>query len=144
MSDDLYQAAIMALAKSGDGEGRLDGPDASVTLDNPLCGDRVTMDIAVADGRIVEVAHKTRGCILCRAAAAAVARHAPGCDATRLADVATALSAMLAKTGPLPKDAWPDLAVFAPVANHKSRHECVMLPVLAVSQALDQVGKTGD
>jgi hypothetical protein len=34
---------------------------------------------------------------------------------------------------------WPELAAFAPVHAHKSRHECVLLPFEALIRALDQV-----
>ena len=30
---------------------------------------------------------------------------------------------------------WPELAAFAPVHAHKSRHECVLLPFEALYQA---------
>jgi nitrogen fixation NifU-like protein len=34
---------------------------------------------------------------------------------------------------------WPELAAFAPVHAHKSRHDCVLLPFAALTQALDQL-----
>jgi nitrogen fixation NifU-like protein len=34
---------------------------------------------------------------------------------------------------------WPELAAFAPVHAHKSRHECVLLPFEALIRALDQI-----
>ena len=69
MSEDLYQQAILDLAKSAAGAGRLIDADASVTLDNPLGGDRITIDVKVTDGRLQAVGHKVRGCALCEAAA---------------------------------------------------------------------------
>ena len=40
MSEELYQAALVARAHAGRGRGRLAAPDRTVTLDNPLCGER--------------------------------------------------------------------------------------------------------
>ena len=68
MSDELYQQRIVALAKSKTGAGKLAAPTKSARRDNPLCGDRVTIDVKLEDGRIVEIAHQVRGCLLCQAA----------------------------------------------------------------------------
>ncbi|MCB1832693.1 MAG: iron-sulfur cluster assembly scaffold protein, partial [Geminicoccaceae bacterium] len=61
MSEDLYQEALVAMAKSGVGAGRLEAPDGTATADNPLCGDRVTVDVRMDGDRVQELAHKTRG-----------------------------------------------------------------------------------
>ena len=66
MSLDLYQKEILALAKQGSTPERLDAPDASARVDNALCGDRVTIDVTVSDGKITGLGHKVQGCALCR------------------------------------------------------------------------------
>ena len=38
----------------------------------------MTIELALADGRVAAVGHKVRGCLLCQAAAAAIAARAPG------------------------------------------------------------------
>jgi nitrogen fixation NifU-like protein len=78
MSEALYQAALVERAHAGRGRGRLSAPDRSVTLDNPLCGDRVTIDLTLNDGRVTTVGHQVRGCLLCEASAETIAQHAPG------------------------------------------------------------------
>ena len=45
MNDALYQAEILRLAKDGRGNQRLEDADGSARVDNPLCGDRVTVDL---------------------------------------------------------------------------------------------------
>jgi hypothetical protein len=73
MSDELYQTRIVALAKSKTGAGKLAAPTKSARRDNPLCGDRVTIDVKLDDtGHIAEIAHQVRGCLLCQASAAAL------------------------------------------------------------------------
>ena len=136
MSDELYHQAILELAKQARQAGRLEAPQASVTVDNPLCGDRVTLDLNLADGRVREVGHKVRGCLLCQAAAAAIGARAPGETPAALRALARDLGDAIARTPDAPM-AWPELAAFAPVHAHKSRHECVLLPFAALSQALD-------
>lgn len=133
MSDALYQQAIKELAAAAHGAGRLAAPTASVRIDNPLCGDRITLDLRIDDGKVVELAHETKGCLLCRAAAALLAREACGRTADEIAGARTDLEALLAGATSAPR--WPELAVFAPVSAHKSRHGCVLLPFRALSQA---------
>jgi nitrogen fixation protein NifU and related proteins len=139
MSDQLYHQAILELAKRARQASRLEDPDASVTVDNPLCGDRVTLDLRFADGRVDKVGHRVRGCLLCQAAAAAIGERAPGATPAVLRTVARDLSDAIARTPEAAGKSWPELAAFAPVHAHKSRHECVLLPFEALMRALDQV-----
>ncbi len=45
MSDQLYQERIVALAKAKTGAGKLENPTKTARRDNPLCGDRVILDV---------------------------------------------------------------------------------------------------
>jgi nitrogen fixation NifU-like protein len=133
MSDELYQARIVALAKSKRGAGKLASPTKSARRDNPLCGDRVTIDVKVADGKIAEIAHQVRGCLLCQASAAALAGVAVGRDAAAVDELRhDAERAIGRESG----KAHEPFDAFEPVANHKSRHECVLLPFEALKEAL--------
>jgi nitrogen fixation NifU-like protein len=140
MSDDLYQQAILDRAKSMARAGRLHSPDASATVDNPLCGDRVTVDLKLADGKIVDVAHHVRGCALCQASASVMAEAAVGQDAPRAKTGREAAKALLAGTAAAAP--WSGLEIFAPVRRHKSRFDCVLLPFEALAQALDRAART--
>ena len=144
MSRDLYQQRMLELAAAADEPQPLDEPDASATLDNPLCGDRVRIDLRChADGRVAAIAPAVRGCVLCRAAAALVARHGPGRDQDELRTLRGQLQAGLRGEGALPTAGdWPELEIFQPVAAHKSRHECVLLPFDALVAALEQARPT--
>lgn len=142
MKDDLYHQAILDLARSSTGSGRLETPDARVTIDNPLCGDRITLDLALAHGHVAELAHKARGCLLCQAAASIVGARAPGETPAALRQVADRLACAVASEPDAAGVVWPELAAFAPVHRHKSRHECVLLPFQALILALDEAEKT--
>ena len=139
MKDELYHQAILELARKARQASRLEAPQASVTVDNPLCGDRVTLDLNLADGRVREVGHRVRGCLLCQAAAAVIGERAPGETPESLRAVARDLGAAIAGTPEAARMPWPELAAFAPVHAHKSRHECVLLPFAALTQALDVI-----
>ena len=139
MSDELYQERILQAARAACRAGRLDQADASAYLDNPLCGDRVTVDIRIRRGRLDELGHEVRGCLLCEAAASMIGAHGIGEDAQALRAVCGAVVAMLGEGTPPPPGRWHCVAAFGPVRAHPSRHECVLLPFRALVQALDKV-----
>jgi nitrogen fixation NifU-like protein len=136
MSEALYNERIIGEAKAGIGAGRLEAPTVSVRCDNPLCGDRTTLELAIEGGRIARAAHQTRGCLLTRAAASVLARHLEGAEPGTLAGVRAAVEAILKGGGEAAP--WPELAMFAPVAAVRSRHECVLLPFRALEEALSE------
>lgn len=131
----LYQDAIKSWARAAHGRGHLDHADGAATLDNPLCGDRVAMQVRLDGGRIAALAHDTRGCLLCEAAASLLGQRAPGLDSAGV-EVATAAVEGLLKDHAPPPDAWPELAMFAPAAAYPSRHKCVLLPFRALLAAM--------
>ena len=135
MSNDLYQAAIVAAAKAAHGKGRLAAPDRTAMLDNPLCGDRVTIDVKIDGDRISALGHDVRGCALCQAAASLLADAAPGLTTDEAAALPAAIDALLAD-GVAPHGALAAAAMFAPVRAHRSRFECVRLPFAALTAAL--------
>jgi len=126
MSEDLYQQAIVALARDTSHAGTLEPSQAKVTRDNPLCGDRVTLTGRfAADGSLSEIRHKTRGCLLCEAGAALVAANATGMDAIKSAQAGAEMRAYL--NGSADRAQWLVGEAFAPVRTRKSRHDCVTL-----------------
>jgi nitrogen fixation NifU-like protein len=142
MSDDLYHARLVALARAADGAGTLPPPALKGEADNPLCGDRVSILLQLDGSRIAALAHKTRGCLLCAAAAAAIGRRAPGLSADEVRAIADRLRVWLKDGAALADDkGWPELADFAPVRTVKTRHDCVLLPFKALLSALDSAGR---
>ena len=135
--DDIYQQAILALARTQVGAGSLDGADGSATIFNPLCGDRVRIKLSVAGGRVAALAHEVRGCVLCQASASVIGAAAIGEPEARLRAITDQVESMLREAGDAPTGAWSSLGAFHPVAAHKSRHECVLLPFRALLEALE-------
>jgi nitrogen fixation protein NifU and related proteins len=125
MNDALYHDALMALAKDTSHAAALTA-GAGVTVDNPLCGDRVTLDAEIVDGIARNIRHRVRGCALCQASAAALAQTLEGKPVAALDSALATVESVLA--GGTAEAPW---GAFAPVVRHKSRHDCVKLPFSA-------------
>ena len=132
MTDDpLYRREILRLAADAKGAGHLPAPDAMATVHNPACGDRVTVELSLTDGRVTAVAHTSQACVLTQASAALLAVTAPGKDRTGLSDLAADVRSFL-RGGPAP-DGYD---VFDGLKGHAGRHICVLLPLEATLKAL--------
>ena len=134
----LYHKEMLRHAATAAGAGRIENPDASVTLDNPLCGDRVTMDVTLKDGKIEKLGHKLHACVLCQASASILGEKAIGHDAADLRELMTSVTAMLKSGGAAPTAPWEDFAIFEPVIAEKNRHTCVLLPIETLIAATDE------
>jgi len=52
--------------------GDVENPDASVQVENPVCGDILRLSLKVADGRISEIRFRCKGCVPAMACASAL------------------------------------------------------------------------
>ena len=67
--DDIYRQYILEHYREPHNHGTLDQPDIHAADTNPLCGDRVAIDLKVRDGRVSEVRFNGRGCAISQASA---------------------------------------------------------------------------
>jgi nitrogen fixation protein NifU and related proteins len=147
MSDPLYKPALLRLAADATGAGRLSVPCATATAVNPACGDKITIDVALDDGRIATIAHDTKACVLTQASAAILGAEIAGLSRAEVSGLHEAVRAMLSGAQP-PLAPFDAFSVFDGVAEHRNRHRCVLLPIEALLSALDasepgEVGSKG-
>jgi nitrogen fixation NifU-like protein len=67
--DDLYRDYILEHYRRPHNFGVLDNATATQEGANPLCGDRITLQLRVADGQIAGVGFTGRGCAISQASA---------------------------------------------------------------------------
>lgn len=133
----LYHETIVEHDRHPHHEGPLPNATHSATIDNPLCGDVVTMHFIVADGVIVDATFEGRGCALSRASASIATDRAIGQTPEQLLELAGRLGQFLqsAPSDPAPSDLG-ELEVFGGVRSFKSRRTCACLPFHALTSAL--------
>ena len=67
--DDMYREVILEHYKHPHNAGTLEQPDISNEQYNPLCGDRIRIDLQVESGIITDVRFQGRGCAISQASA---------------------------------------------------------------------------
>ncbi len=67
--DDIYREQILEHAKYPHNAGTLEHPDVSHEEHNPLCGDRIRIDLQIQDGVIADIRFSGRGCAISQASA---------------------------------------------------------------------------
>ena len=130
----LYRELVLDHGRAPRHGGTLADATHRAEASNPLCGDRVRLEIRLdALGRIAELRHHTEGCLLCTASASLMACDTPGYDATA---VATRLQALRAGIASGDATGLDDLDALVGVSAHPARHRCVLLPWEALQMAL--------
>lgn len=66
---DIYREQILDLVRNPHNHGTLDPSDASYEDTNPLCGDRVRIDLRIADQAVEDIRFSGRGCAISQASA---------------------------------------------------------------------------
>lgn len=135
---ELYNARIIELAAGIGPAQRLASPDGQATAHSKLCGSTVSVDVQVADGKVVAYGQTVKACLLGQASASVMGRNIVGTSTQELRAVAARMRAMLKQGGPPPDGRWADLAVLEPVKDFKARHASTLLVFDAVEQALSQ------
>ena len=67
--DDLAQANILDHYKHPRNQGRLEQPTVTREENNPLCGDRIRLDLLIKDGVVADLRFDGRGCAISQASA---------------------------------------------------------------------------
>jgi nitrogen fixation NifU-like protein len=67
--EDLYREVILDHYRNPRNKGHLGNPDLRAEGVNPLCGDEITIELALEDGRVSEVAISGMGCSISQSSA---------------------------------------------------------------------------
>lgn len=84
-----YSAVVLEHFRRPHNRGRLERADVSAEGANPLCGDRLRLDLRLEAGRVADASFTADACVLCVAAASLLTDHVRGMptgDAAALAD----------------------------------------------------------
>ena len=132
--DALYQKQILDYAQKARASKAVDQPTHTATLDNPTCGDRVTVSLDVSGHKVNQIAVNVRGCALCEAGAGLVIACLTGQTDQTIHQLTDDFSNWLA--GQNKEAPTPEMEHFNPVKAIRNRHKCVLLACHTVVKAL--------
>ena len=139
---ELYQQVILDHNRKPRNFRRLASPTEGAEGYNPLCGDRVTVEIVREDELIRDIGFQGSGCAISRASASMMTANLKGKTVAEAEEVFERFRAMLTESQP-GEGALAQLgklAVFAGVREFPSRIKCATLPWHTLHAAL--AGKT--
>jgi nitrogen fixation NifU-like protein len=142
--DSLYQELILRHYRHPRNRGELEGATAVVSRFNPLCGDEITLQLRVRDGRVEEARFLGQGCSISQASASMLTERVVGRTAEEAAALAARFTAMLHGDEEAARDpALGDLRALAGVARFPARVRCAMLAWEALKEAEAPEGSGG-
>ncbi len=133
----LYREVVLDHYRHPRHRDPLPDPTGSATVDNPVCGDQVRVQVRTAAKQLEAVAAQTRGCSIAVAAGSVMTEVAPGHTLDRIVELRSAVESLIEGGEP---DSSLDrrLRAFAGVARFPARRRCALLPWEALEAALRQ------
>jgi nitrogen fixation NifU-like protein len=138
---DLYREVLLDHYHHPHNKRELPGAAFSGSARNPVCGDTVTLMLAVEDGRLDDVAFVGRGCAVSTASASMLTDVVRGLSKDDAQALSTAVYAML-KQGADPPPAG-DLDALAGVTRVPGRTACALLPWGVLDRLLEEIDAGG-
>ena len=137
MSAPLYNRDILALAVATADYPPRPAARHRASRRAPLCGSIIDLDLDTdAAGRVADIGLHVEACALGQAAAALLARHAPGRGLADIRAARDAIAGWFAGSTAAAPD-WPGFDLLAPARGYPARHGAILLPFDAAIAALE-------
>jgi len=140
--EQMYQDVILDHYKHPQNRGLRDPFGAQVFHVNPVCGDEVTLRVALSeDGQhVADVSYDGQGCSISQAATSVLSEQVIGQSVVGALETVTAFTEMVSSRGTVEgdEDVLGDGVAFAGVAKYPARVKCALLGWMAFKDALAQ------
>jgi nitrogen fixation NifU-like protein len=136
--DELYRDIILDHYRNPRHRGSLTNASASHEGLNPLCGDEVTVDIAVNDGRIQDIAYRGSGCSISQSSASMMTEAVEGKTTDEARSVIGKFTAMMRGEDNVDPESLGDLEAMSGVRKFPVRVKCATLAWHTLEEALDE------
>jgi nitrogen fixation NifU-like protein len=140
--EQMYQDVILDHYKHPQHRGLRDPFGAQVNHVNPICGDEITLRVALSgDGQTVtDVSYDGQGCSISQASTSVLTQQVIGQSVGEALKTITAFTEMVSSRGTIEgdEDVLGDGVAFAGVAKYPARVKCALLGWMAFKDALAQ------
>jgi len=130
LSDELYRETILDHYHNPRNQGVLEGDSVlSVEGVNPLCGDELVLYLNVKEGKVQDVAIKSRGCSINTASSSMMTEAVKGQPVEHVSELIETFKGMMMKpeSGELPEE-FEEIEALQGVKKYPVRIKCALLP----------------
>lgn len=124
----LYKDILMDHARRPRNAGRLERPDVRASVVNPLCGDELSVDVALDGEKIQEVRFRVRGCAISTASASMLSEQLKGLTLAEVAALELCFHDAMARQEAVLPEALEPLEPLLSVRDYPHRQSCARLP----------------
>lgn len=139
--DDLYREIIIDHYRNPRHRGHLDAPSATHEGLNPLCGDEVTIEVKVDDGRVAGVSYTGSGCSISQSSASMMTEAVAGKPIAEVQHLIGDFTAMMRGSDDIDPESLGDLEALSGVRKFPVRIKCATLAWHTLDEALKSAAK---
>ncbi len=136
--DELYRDIIIDHYRNPRHRGHLTAPSASHEGLNPLCGDEVTVEVALDGGDLCEIAYSGSGCSISQSSASMMTEAVAGKSVAETRRLIADFTAMMRGDESIDPDALGDLEAMSGVRKFPVRIKCATLAWHTLAEALEE------
>ena len=137
---DLYREVILDHNRRPRNFGELADADRVIEGVNPLCGDKMTLYLKLADGKVQDVKFKGSGCAISVASSSLMTERVKGATVEASLALFDKVHDLLTGAGDASPEELDALAALAGVREYPTRVKCASLGWHALKAALDGGG----
>lgn len=138
--DDLYRDIILDHYRNPRHKGHLAAPTASHEGLNPLCGDEVTIEVQLENGRLADVAYTGSGCSISQSSASMMTEAIEGKSLDAVRHLIGEFTAMMRGSDEADPEEMGDLEALTGVRKFPVRIKCATLAWHTLDEALNDAG----
>lgn len=136
--NELYRQVIMEHYRSPRNKGELPNPTVSIDLNNPTCGDEITLMLEVEDGTIKQARFSGQGCSISQASASMMTQAVQGKTVDEAEEMVERFKQMMHGDEEAGKPLGDALALHG-VSKFPVRIKCALLSWEALERSLKQL-----
>lgn len=141
--DRLYQDIVLDHYRNPRNSERLSQPSAEASIDNPFCGDEVTVQLDAQGETVDPVAVFGRGCSISQASASLMSETITGKSSREIREIAGAFHRLMRGEclSDREREALGELLALEDVRKYPVRIKCALLGWGALDDALDRLDR---
>ncbi|MFI2856620.1 Fe-S cluster assembly sulfur transfer protein SufU [Paenibacillus sp. JSM ZJ436] len=134
--DDLYRRVIMDHYKNPRNQGMFEDGHVTISLNNPTCGDRISLQLKVEDGVVQDAKYTGEGCSISISSASMMTEAVKGKSVQEAEELAGRFSSLM-KGETVEFDEYEDIEALSGVNKFPARIKCATLAWNALRKGIE-------